>query len=116
MSDDIEPISIEDQTPEPEPVEAAEPEGPAPIAPSDPFPQVVTMRQARLALLAIGKLAHVATAIAAIPDPMQRQAAQIEWEYSATVERNRPFVQMLAPALGLSSAQLDQLFIEAAKL
>ncbi|RYF72454.1 MAG: hypothetical protein EOO22_10755 [Comamonadaceae bacterium] len=78
-------------------------------------PVEVTMRQARLALLGSGKLALVAPAIDALPEP-QRTAAQIEWEYSAMVERNRPFVLTLGAALGLSAAQLDQLFIVAATL
>lgn len=80
-----------------------------------PVPQSVTMRQARLALLAIGKLTAVAVAINSLPSP-HKEAAQIEWEYSATVERHRPFVAMLAPALGLSDAALDALFTAAAKL
>jgi hypothetical protein len=87
-----------------------------PAPPAQPsVPQSVTMRQARLALLSIGKLSAVTAAINALASP-HKEAAQIEWEYSATVERNRPFVQMLAPALGLSDAQLDALFTNAAKL
>ena len=52
-----------------------------------PVPQSVTMRQARLALLGAGLLDDVDAALAAIPDATQRRAAQIEWEYAATVER-----------------------------
>lgn len=78
--------------------------------------QSITMRQCRLQLLAIGLLDSVDAAIAAIPDAIQRRAAQIEWEYAATVERNSPWVQNLAVALGLNDAQLDSLFAEAAKL
>lgn len=80
-----------------------------------PVPQVVTMRQARLALLAAGKLAAVSAAITGLPSP-QKEEAQIEWEYSQAIERNRPFVLLLGPALGLSDAQLDTLFIAAAAL
>ena len=76
---------------------------------------VVTMRQARLALLAAGKLDAVAPAIASMPSPAKEQA-QIEWEYSIEVQRNRPFVLALGPALGLDSAALDALFAAAAKL
>lgn len=78
-------------------------------------PEVVTMRQARLALLQVGLLAAVATAIAALPSP-QKEAATIEWEYSQTVERHRPFVLTLGAALGLTSSQLDDLFALAATL
>jgi hypothetical protein len=88
---------------------------PPPVAPSPEVPQSVTMRQARLALLGAGKLSAVDAAIASLPSP-QKEAAQIEWEFSSTVERNRPLVQTLGPALGLSESDLDQLFITAATL
>jgi len=78
-------------------------------------PQIVTMRQARLALLGAGKLALVEAAIEALPEP-PKTAAKIEWEYSQEVHRNKPFVQMLAQGLGLSQAELDQLFMVAATL
>jgi len=78
-------------------------------------PAEVTMRQARLALLQANLLAIVATAIAGLPSP-QKEAATIEWEYSQTVARNRPFVLMLGAALGLSEEDLDDLFILAATL
>ena len=73
------------------------------------------MRQARLALLQAGKLAMVDTAIAGLPEP-DRTAAQIEWEYSQEVQRDKPFVLMLAPALGLSEEDLDSLFVLASTL
>lgn len=78
-------------------------------------PATVTMRQARLALLAIGKLADVETAIAALPSP-QKEAATIEWEYSNEVQRYNGFVSLLAPTLNLTEGDLDQLFIDAARL
>ena len=80
-----------------------------------PVPQSVTMRQARLALHAANLLSGVNAAIAAMDEPA-KTAANIEWEYSNTVERNKPFVQQLGAALNLDSAALDALFIEAAKL
>lgn len=81
----------------------------------DSVPISVTMRQARLALLGAGLLASVDSAIAAMPSP-QKEAAQIEWEYSAEVHRNKALVQSLGPALGLTDAQIDTLFINASKL
>lgn len=74
-----------------------------------PVPAQVTMRQARLALLQAGKLSAVDTAIAALPSP-QKEAAQIEWEFSSAVDRDRPFVKTLGPMLGLTEDQLDDLF------
>lgn len=90
---------------------------PLPADPPPPLgvPQAVTMRQARLALLAAGKLSQVAAAIAAMPSPAKEQAG-IEWEYSTEVQRNRPFVLQLGAALGLDDAALDALFTAAAQL
>jgi hypothetical protein len=73
------------------------------------------MRQARLALLAAGKLADVDTAIAALPEP-DRTAAQITWEYSTEVQRFNGLVSQLGPALELDEAGIDALFIAAAQL
>lgn len=88
--------------------------------PADPPPvpviTSVTMRQARLALLGAGLLDDVNAAIAAIPDPTQRKAAEIEWEYAQTVDRDSSFTQQLAAGLGLTSEQLDALFTQAAAL
>lgn len=78
-------------------------------------PAIVTMRQARLALLGAGLLQQVDLAIDALPEP-QRSAARIEWDYSSEVHRDRAFVQQLGQALGLSDEQLDALFIQAAAL
>ena len=87
-----------------------------PPPPPPPPVTAVTMRQARLALLGAGLLDSVEAAIAAIPDETQRRAAQIEWEYAAVVERNSTLIQQLAPALGMTEAQMDELFAMAARL
>jgi hypothetical protein len=89
----------------PEELEAAKP----------PVPQEVTMRQARLALLAIGKLDQVAPAIESL-EGADRNVARIEWEFSGTVARNHSLVAMLGQALGLDEPALDQLFVTAAGL
>lgn len=78
-------------------------------------PASVTMRQGRLALLAAGKLAQVDAAIASLPEP-QKSAALIEWNFSNELQRGNAFVATLGAALGLSDAQVDQLFITAAAL
>ncbi|GKS73648.1 hypothetical protein AVME950_02150 [Acidovorax sp. SUPP950] len=78
-------------------------------------PASVTMRQARLALLAAGKLQLVESAIAALPDPPQT-AARIEWDYSNEVLRHNGFVAMIGPSIGLDAAALDAIFIAAEKL
>ena len=79
-------------------------------------PSTVTTRQIRLWLHSQGKLDAVTAAIAAIPDPTQRTAAQIEWEWATVIERAHPLTGLLGTAIGLSSADLDQAFREAALL
>lgn len=88
---------------------------PAPPTPPVPVPQSVTMRQARLALHAAGLLSGVDAAIAAMPEPA-KTAALIEWEYASAVERNAGLVPAMAAALGMSDADIDDLFITAATL
>ena len=78
-------------------------------------PQSVTMRQARLALLAAGKLAAVNSAIAAMTGAAG-DTARIEWEFSSEVQREQPLVLALGGMLGMSEAQLDALFVAAAVL
>ena len=87
---------------------------PAPPAPPV-VPAAVTMRQARLALLGAGLLPSIDSSIDSLPSP-QKEAARIEWEYSQEVQRHNGFVSVLAPMLGLTSAQIDALFIGAAQL
>jgi hypothetical protein len=80
-----------------------------PALPPAPVPEAVTARQARLALLGVGKLAMVEGALAAIPG-VQGEAARIEWEYASEVQRHSPLINALAPMLGLTAAQVDDLF------
>ncbi|MCA0214506.1 MAG: hypothetical protein LCH79_15180 [Proteobacteria bacterium] len=81
-----------------------------------PVPQSVTRRQAKQAL-ALNNLLHlVQPAIDAITDETQRTLMQIEWADSQEFHRNRPALIGLATALGLTSEQLDSLFVQAAAL
>lgn len=76
---------------------------------------VVTMRQARLALLEQGLLTLVQDAIALIPEP-DKTKIQIEWEYASEVDRNSSWVSVLQPALGVTDEQMDALFTLASTL
>ncbi len=87
--------------------EIVEAPDPAPIV-----PEAVTMAQARLALLDAGLLSQVDTVIAALPSP-QREVAQIEWEFRATVQRDSQLMQAIGAALGLDAGQIDALFVDA---
>lgn len=81
------------------------------VPPPPVVPSVVSMRQARLALLQAGLLGAVD---AAINDA--GQAAIIEWEYAQELRRTHPLTLSLAAELDLSEQQLDELFTAAAAL
>ena len=78
---------------------------------ADYVPVKVTMRQARLALLAANLLETVDAAIAA-----GGEADKIEWEYATEVRRDSPLVANMTAALGLTAEQVDGLFRQAATL
>lgn len=73
--------------------------------------KVVSMRQARLALLQAGLLTTVESAVAE-----GDEAGKIAWEYATEVRRNDPLVTNLSAALDLSEGQLDNLFSVASSL
>ena len=87
------------------------PPEPVPVAPEPGPVTSVTMRQARLALLAAGRLDDVDAAVASAP-----RAVQIEWEYATTVERASPLVAAIGAGLSMDDAALDDLFAGAARL
>lgn len=85
-----------------------------PYAPPAPPPvESVTPWQAREALRLAGLLSAVNAHIDALGDA---HAAYVAWHYAERIRRNSPFVESLAPAFGLSEAQLDALFATAAGL
>lgn len=75
-------------------------------------PNEITMRQARQQLLQMGLLEEVDEFIDNLPSPY-KESAQIEWEYSATVLRNRPLFNQVADYLGKSEEEKDQFFVSA---
>ena len=81
------------------------------VAPPPVVPSVVSMRQARLALLEAGLLTQVSAAVQA-----SGEAAIIEWEYAQELRRAHPLTQQLSDALGITEQQLDTLFTRAAQL
>lgn len=76
------------------------------------IPQVISMRQARLVLLNANLLSTVETAIINSTD----EALKIEWEYATEVRRDWESLVTMATALGITELELDNLFIEGAKL
>jgi hypothetical protein len=81
------------------------------IAPKPEVPQSISMRQARLALLAADLLDDVDTMIKAIG-----RAAAITWEFATEVERTNELIAAVQEAKGLTDEQIDEMFIAASKL
>ena len=77
----------------------------------DIVPDLVSMRQARLALLQTGKLAEINSLIST-----QDEAVQLSWDYSSVVERNNNLIENLSSQIGLTSGELDDLFRLASSL
>lgn len=79
--------------------------------PPPPPPQEVTRMQAKQALLAAGMLGNVETAVNAGP-----QALQIYWTDAPMFHRTHPQLIALATQCGLTSAQVDNLFLRASQI
>ena len=90
----------------------------APRAPHEPtpVPRAVTARQAKRALLAAGVTdADVEAVLDTLPEPIRSQA-RIDWRESSEFVRSNPTLVALAPMLGITAAEVDQLFIAAQRL
>lgn len=83
---------------------------PEPAAFVAPVPASVSRFQARTALHLSGLLAPVESAIAASGNVV----AQLAWADAAAFERGSPTIAAMAGALGLTDAQIDDLFRAAA--
>lgn len=81
----------------------------AAVPPEDPVPAAVSRFQARAALHQAGLL-EAAEAAVATSDMIVRLA----WQDAQEFRRDSPTVAALADALGLTPAQLDELFRQAA--
>ena len=74
------------------------------------FPNL-SRRQVRLALHNAGKLSAVETAINSAGP-----VAKITWNEAVEFERNNPLIAAISSAIGMSSSEIDALWLEAAKL
>ncbi len=88
----------------------------AAIAPK--VPATAPMAAARKAMRIKGiKDAQVKTIINnSAMTPEQKEDALIDWEYQPFIRRNSPLVAAFGPALGLTEAQIDDLFFTAQTL
>jgi hypothetical protein len=84
-------------------------------APPVRVPREIPNWRAKVILGQMGLLPTVEAALAALPDP-DRTVASHAWAGDAKLARRGKTVLGLASALGLSSAQIDELFIAAEAL
>lgn len=80
-------------------------------AQTNPVPQVVTPRQARLALLGAGLL-NIVNAAVATADAQ----AQIDWDYALEIRRDNALIASIAEQLNLTEQDVDNLFRTAAAI
>ena len=73
-------------------------------------PQSITPLQAKLQLLKLGLLDEVELLVTG------DRTAQLYWEYASVVERDNTVLLLMANSIGLTSEQVDEMFIEASKL
>lgn len=81
-----------------------------------PVPESVTSRQGMEQLIRSGLDEQVDDAINAITDPVDRKLARNWLDKASIWERNNPQLLAIGNALGLSTQDVDSLFIQAATL
>lgn len=80
------------------------------------LPKCVSQRQIRTQLVLNGfNLNDIQLAINELSEP-DKSIAQIAWDYAITFERDSPLLICLAANLGLTQAQVDEIFLNASKL
>lgn len=73
-------------------------------------PKSITPLQAKLQLLKLGLLDEVEALVTS------DRTSQLYWEYASVVERDNAVLLLMANSIGLTSEQVDEMFIEASKL
>ena len=78
-------------------------------------PRSITPRQGLLVLSRAGLLGTVQSAISSL-EGQEGDEARIEWEYATEWLRNWSLLESIASGIGLTSEQIDDLFIQASKI
>ena len=81
--------------------------------PAAPVPAQVSRAQGKAVLIQMGLWQQVLDFVAAIPDSTQRALAEVALHDTQNWQRNSPFLNQAADALGITQAQMDELFIAA---
>ena len=82
------------------------------VAPPAPPVTQVTAYQAKIQLSRSGLYDSVVTTVNTSDNP----ELKIAWEVATSFERNSPFILALQPELGLTDAQVDDLFQQASQI
>lgn len=97
--------------------EASTPQAPifriAQLPVANVVPQTISRAQGKAVLIQMGLWPSVLTFVAAIPDTTERALAEVALHDTTTWQRTSPFLNAAAAALGLSGAQMDDLFTAA---
>ena len=81
--------------------------------PAAPVPQQVTRAQGKVVLIQMGLWQPVLDYVAGIADPVQKAVAEVALHDTQFWQRSSPFLAQAAAALGMTDAQLDELFMQA---
>ena len=81
--------------------------------PAAPVPAQVSRAQGKVVLIQMGLWQQVLDFVAAIPDSTQRALAEVAVHDTQNWQRSSPFLNQAADALGITQAQIDELFIAA---
>ena len=79
-------------------------------------PQQITRAQGKATLIKTGRWSAILAYVETISDPTEKAMAQVALHDTLNWERTSPTVLQAAAALGMTSAELDELFISAAKV
>ena len=80
------------------------------------IPQQVSRAQGKAVLIQMGLWPQVVAFVAAIPDETQRALAEVALNDTQFWQRNSPFLNQAATALGITQEQMDTLFSQASQV
>lgn len=95
---------------------ATAPDVPEYVEPAVQVPQVVSRAQGKTALIQAGLWDQVVAFVNAIPDATQKALAEVALNDTTEWRRDSPFLTQAAVALGVTTEQMDALFVQAAEI
>lgn len=82
---------------------------------AESIPYEVPLWAFRATLINLGYKSTIEAMLAALPEPTKTVVMQ-QWEYGNFIVRTHPLIEQLGAQLGLSSDDIDTIFIEASKV